>query len=50
MYAILLNLIPNDILNLIWTYITPHCKYLLNKYYFNKYYKYRLFNIHNNNL
>ena len=45
----LLNLIPNDILNLIWKQITPQCKYTLNKYYFNKYYSYRFYSIHNNN-
>lgn len=44
----LLNLIPNDILNLIWKKITPQCKYTLNKYYFNKYYSYRFYSIHNN--
>jgi hypothetical protein len=47
MNTLLLNLIPNDILNLIWTHISPHYKYLLNKYYFNKYYSYRLYAIHN---
>ena len=46
----LLNLIPNDILNLIWKQITPNYKYLLNKYYFEKYYKYRFYYIHNNKL
>jgi hypothetical protein len=47
MNTLLLNLIPNDILNLIWTHISPDYKYLLNKYYFNKYYSYRLNAIHN---
>ena len=47
MNTLLLNLIPNDILNLIWTHISPDYKYLLNKYYFNKYYSYRLYAIHN---
>jgi len=47
MNTLLLNLIINDILNLIWTYISPDYKYLLNKYYFNKYYSYRLNVIHN---
>jgi hypothetical protein len=42
----LLNLIPNDILNLIWEQITPNIKYLLNKYYLNKYYNYRFYSIH----
>ena len=46
----LLNLIPNDILNLIWVQITPNYKYLLNKYYFDKYYKYRFYYVHNNKL
>ena len=46
----LLNLIPNDILNLIWKQISPQCKYTLNKYYFNKYYSYRFYSIHNNNV
>jgi hypothetical protein len=47
MKTLLLNLIINDILNLIWTYISPDYKYLLNKYYFNKYYCYRLHAINN---
>jgi hypothetical protein len=47
MNTLLLNLIINDILNLIWTHISPNYKYLLNKYYFNKYYSYRLHAIHN---
>jgi len=34
----LLNLIPNEILNLIWTYVKPSQKYNINKYYFNKFY------------
>ena len=46
----LLNLIPNDILNLIWIQIKPNYKYFLNKYYFNKYYGYRFFTIHNKKL
>ena len=46
----LLNLIPYDILNLIWIQITPNYKYFLNKYYFNKYYGYRFFTIHNKKL
>jgi hypothetical protein len=47
MNTLLLNLIPNDILNLIWTHISPDYKYLLNKYYFNKYYSLCLYVIHN---
>jgi len=50
MNTLLLNLIPNDILNLIWKHISPNYKYLLNKYYINKYYSYRLQVIHNNKL
>jgi hypothetical protein len=46
----LLNLIPNDILNLIWEQIAPNYKYFLNKYYFNKYYCYRFYCIHNNKI
>jgi hypothetical protein len=46
----LLNLIPNDILNLIWIQISPKYKYFLNKYYFEKYYSYRLYYIHNNKI
>ena len=42
----LLNLIPNDILNLIWKQLAPDFKYLLNKYYLNKYYNYRFYSIH----
>ena len=34
----LLNLIPNEILNLIWRHVKPSIKYNLNKYYFNKFY------------
>ena len=47
MNTLLLNLIPNDILNLIWEHISPDYKYLLNKYYFAKYYKFRLYAIYN---
>jgi hypothetical protein len=45
----LLNLIPDDLLNLIWIYISPNIKYKLNKYYFNKYYIYRFYYLHKNN-
>ena len=34
----LLNLIPDDLLNLIWRYVKPSSKYNVNKYYFNKFY------------
>jgi hypothetical protein len=34
----LLNLIPNEILNLIWRHVKPSIKYNINKYYFNKFY------------
>ena len=37
----LLNLIPDEILNLIFCNIKPTIKYSLNKTYFYKYYKYR---------
>ena len=37
----LLNLIPDEILNLIFCNIKPTMKYSLNKKYFYKYYKYR---------
>ena len=37
----LLNLIPDDILNLIWKKVKPSIKYCVNKYYFNKFYSYR---------
>ena len=33
----LLNLIPDDILNLIWKKVKPSIKYCVNKYYFNKF-------------
>ena len=36
-----LNLIPDDLLNLIFNYIKPSIKYTLNKNYFNKFFKYR---------
>lgn len=34
----LLNLIPNELLNLIWRNVKPSVKYNINKYYFNKFY------------
>ena len=37
----LLNLIPDDLLNLIWQHVRPNIKYKLNKKMFNKYYYYR---------
>ena len=40
--------LPNEVLNLVWTYIDPLLKYSLNKENFNKYYKYRYINIHYN--
>ena len=40
----LLNLIPNDILNLIWKQLAPDFKYLLNKYNNYGYYYYLLTN------
>ena len=43
----LLNLIPDDLLNLIWKRVKPSIKYCVNKYYFKKFYCYR-FSIINN--
>ena len=40
--------LPNEVLNLIWTYIDPLLKYSLNKENFNKYYNYRYINIYYN--
>jgi len=40
--------LPNEVLNLIWTYIDPLLKYSLNKENFNKYYNSRFLNIHYN--
>tara|TARA_Y100001980_G_C14442206_1_gene228061 strand:+ start:315 stop:815 length:501 start_codon:yes stop_codon:yes gene_type:complete len=37
----LLNLIPDDILNLIWKKVKPSIKYSVNKRYFNKFYCFR---------
>ena len=34
----LLNLIPNELLNLIWRNVKPSVKYNINKYYFNNFY------------
>lgn len=45
----LLNLIPNDLLNLIWKNIKPSVKYSVNKYYFKKFYCVRFAYINNNN-
>lgn len=42
-----LNLIPDDLLNLIFKYIKPSIKYTLNKKYFNKYFKYRFILVNN---
>ena len=43
----LLNLIPDDILNLIWKRVKPSIKYCVNKSYFKKFYCFR-FTIINN--
>lgn len=43
----LLNLIPDEILNLIFSKIKPSIKYCLNKKYFYKFYKYRFILINN---
>jgi len=37
----LLNLIPSELLNLIWRHVKPSIKYKINKYYFCKFYHYR---------
>ena len=37
----LLNLIPDDLLNLIWKKVKPSIKYCVNKSYYNKFYCYR---------
>ena len=43
----LLNLMPDDLLNLIWVNIKPSVKYSLNKKNFNRYYFYRFGYINN---
>ena len=48
MYNELFASLPNEVLNLIWTYIDPLLKYSLNKINFNQYYNYRYNNIHYN--
>lgn len=45
----LLNLMPDDLLNLIWKPVKPSIKYNLNKYYFNKFYCVRFAYINNKN-
>ena len=45
----LLNLVPDDLLNLIWKPVKPSIKYNLNKYYFNKFYCVRFAYINNKN-
>ena len=45
----LLNLIPDDLLNLIWKRVKPSIKYSINKYYFNKFYCVRFAYINNKN-
>ena len=40
--------LPNEVLNLVWTYIDPLLKYSLNKENFNKYYNCRYVNIYAN--
>jgi hypothetical protein len=44
----LLNLIPNDLLNLIWVNVKPETKCSLNKTYFNTFYEKKLDLIINN--
>lgn len=48
MNEILLNLIPNDLLNLIFGYISPSIKYTINKTFFTLFYKHRLLTINKN--
>ena len=43
----LLNLIPYDLLNLIWKNVKPSVKYSINKYYFKKFYCVRFSFINN---
>jgi hypothetical protein len=45
----LLNLMPYDLLNLIWKHVKPSIKYSINKYYFNKFYCVRFAYINNKN-
>ena len=45
----LLNLIPDDLLNLIWKHVKPSIKYSINKYYFNKFYCVRFAYLNNKN-
>jgi len=45
----LLNLIPDEILNLIWRNVKPSIKYSINKYYLNKFYNVRFAFINNKN-
>lgn len=45
----LLNLIPDDLLNLIWKRLKPSIKYSINKYYFNKFYCVRFAYLNNKN-
>ena len=49
MNDILLNLMPDDLLNLIWKHVKPSIKYSINKYYFNKFYCVRFAYINNKN-
>ena len=41
MKDILLNLIPDELLNLIWKKVKPSIKYCVNKSYYIKFYCYR---------
>jgi hypothetical protein len=45
----LLNLMPYDLLNLIWKRVKPSLKYSINKYYFNKFYCVRFAYLNNKN-
>ena len=46
----ILNLIPDDLLNLIWRKVKPSIKYSLNKRYFYKFYHYRFAFINNKHI
>ena len=46
----LLNLIPDELLNLIWRHVKPSIKYKLSHKYFSKYYYIRFAYINNKNL
>tara|TARA_Y100000389_G_C17432174_1_gene503351 strand:+ start:247 stop:756 length:510 start_codon:yes stop_codon:yes gene_type:complete len=45
-----LDLLPEELLSIIFSYVKPSIKYTLNKILFNKYYKYRLHYVNNNRI